>query len=396
MYNLLIAEDEKYLREKVTQNVDWEGHGYRVFVASDGEEAMELIRSKQIHILVTDIRMPGMDGLELTELAKATSEQLKVIIISGHAEFELAQSSIRLGVEEYLLKPFRSQRLLEAVEKTREKLEAERERMEHEQEQEEMAKRNLQRRFTDVFGWLSNPQSFLNQSQTPFRHHLSEILKSGTHEELHSEIRRLHQAMDELQGESDRVFIILNDIVISTLTAMKALGFEVEEGIAIMSKHLPADPKDEFADLTRWVERFLVDINDLIKSQQQGSTKQIVESMRAYVDEHYCSGVTLNMLANQLNMSSSQLSKLFNEYVGENFSDYVNRLKGQRAKELLKGTDKRIYEIADYLGFSDAYYFSAWFKRTIGCSPTEYREELSKKAKRIPRVGKLLKEKEIY
>ena len=105
--------------------------------------------------------------------------------------------------------------------------------------------------------------------------------------------------------------------------------------------------------------------------------EQLIATIKAYVDEHYRSRVTLGMLAERLNMSTSQLSKLFYEYVGENFSDYVNRLKGQKAKELLKGTDQRIYEIADYLGFTDAYYFSAWFKRTVGVSPTEYREGLS-------------------
>jgi len=68
---------------------------------------------------------------------------------------------------------------------------------------------------------------------------------------------------------------------------------------------------------------------------------------------------------------------LFCEHVGENFSDYVNNLKSQKAKELLKTTDKRVYEIADYLGFNDAYYFSSWFKRTVGVSPTEYKNSLS-------------------
>ena len=105
--------------------------------------------------------------------------------------------------------------------------------------------------------------------------------------------------------------------------------------------------------------------------------EQIIHGVKAYVEEHYRSGVTLNTMAARVNMSPSQLSKLFLEYAGEHFSDYVTGLKVKKAKELLKGTDNRIYEIADYLGFSDAYYFSSWFKRTVGCSPTEYREELS-------------------
>lgn len=379
MCNLLIAEDEKYLREKVTKNVDWEAHGFKVFVACDGEEALEIIRTEQIHILVTDIRMPGMDGLELTERAKAINEQLKVIVISGHAEFELAQSSIRLGVEDYLLKPFRTQRLVDVVEKTRDKLKEEWERAKMQQRQEELAKQDLQERFLHVFGWLANPNPLLNQTQAPTRHRLAEILKTGTVQELEEEISFIHSAMDEIRQDPDHVLIMLSDVVVSTLSTLEALGFEVEQGITLMSKHLPEDPQDQFEELKKWVERFLLDINELIESRQQGGMEQLVNSMKAYVDEHYRSGITLNMLAERLNMSASQLSKLFYEYVGENFSDYVNRLKGQKAKELLKGTDKRIYEIADYLGFSDTHYFSAWFKRTVGCSPTEYREGLSTK-----------------
>jgi two-component system response regulator YesN len=379
MCNLLIAEDEKYLREKVTKNVDWEGRGYKVFVASDGEEALEIIRTHPIHILVTDIRMPGMDGLELTSEAKAINEELKVIVISGHAEFELAQASIRLGVEDYLLKPFRTERLLEVVEKTRQKLEAEQTRRENAERQEELAKRSLEERFVSVFSWLANPHSFLNQPQVPVGHRLGELLKSGTLQELAEEIRQLKDSMDEAQDDPDRLLIILNDVVVSTLSTMRSLGLEVEQGISLMSKHLPASQPTQFSDLKKWVEDFLLDINELIESGQAGSMEQLINGVKAYVEEHYREGVTLNTMAERVNMSPSQLSKLFREYSGEHFSDYVTSLKVQKAKELLKRTDQRIYEVADYLGFSDAYYFSSWFKRTVGCSPTEYREELSMK-----------------
>lgn len=379
MCNLLIAEDEKYLREKVTSNVDWEGHGYTVYVASDGEEALEIIRKEPIHILVTDIRMPGMDGLELTEEAKAINEDLKIIVISGHAEFELAQASIRLGVEDYLLKPFRTERLFEVVQRTREKLELERERREHAKHQEGLARRSLEERFSSVFGWLANPHSFLNQPLVPIHHSLAEILKSGTQQELAEEIRRLHRSMDQSREDPDRLFIVLNDIVISTLNSIKALGFDVEDGIRLMFKHLPANAQTEFSDLKQWVEDFLLDINELVESGQGGSVEQMINKIKAYVAEHYRTGVTLNTMAERVNMSPSQLSKLFSEYAGEHFSDYVTGLKVQKAKELLKGTDNRIYEIADYLGFSDAYYFSSWFRRTVGCSPTEFRGEMSTK-----------------
>lgn len=380
MCNLLIAEDEKSLRDKVAANVDWEGLGYRLFVAKDGEEALEIIAREPIDILVTDIRMPGMDGLELTERAKCINDQIKVIIISGHAEFELAQSSIRLGVEDYLLKPFRTKRLLDVVEKTRAKIAAERERQAHQRRQEELAQQNLERRMRDVFGWLANRQSVLQHAQTPIRHRLGEVLRTGTHRELEEEIAVLHRALEQNAANPDSLLIILSDIVLSTLTALKALDLDVQQGIEVMNKLLPAEPQEQLEELKRWVASFLLEINELIRAKRQGGAEQLIATIKAYVDEHYRSRVTLGALAQELNMSPSQLSKLFHEYVGENFSDYVNRLKGQKAKELLKGTDKRIYEIADYLGFSDAYYFSAWFRRTVGVSPTEYREGLTKES----------------
>ena len=372
-WRLLIAEDEKYLREKVTKNIDWVAYGYEVVVASDGEEALEIMEREQIDLLVTDIRMPGMDGIELTERAKALNEELKVIVISGHAEFELAQASIRLGVEDYLLKPFRSERLLEVVEKARAKLEARKEQLAQESKREQLARQLLEKRVSGVFGWLANPNFFLSQSNHATRHRLAEILRSGTPAELDKEIELFHAALDCYERDGENVYILLNDIVITTLTTVKDLGFELEQVVNIMSKHLPTTSQGDLADLKHWVASFLLDINELIKSRPEGDSEQLIKTMKNYVDQNYRSGVTLHALANQLNMSPSQLSKLFLSYVGENFSDYVNGLK-EKAKELLKATDYRVYEIADFLGFSDAYYFSSWFKRTVGCSPTEYRD----------------------
>lgn len=369
---LLIAEDEKYLREKVTKNIDWASHDYIVFEAGDGEEALAILQTESIDILVTDMRMPRMDGLELIEKAKEIKKDLRVIVISGHAEFELAQASIRLGVEDYLLKPFRSERLLEVVEAARGKLrEAEQSRA------NEFARQLFEDKVCDVFSWLANPSFFIKQSSVLTHNRLGEVLKSGTINDLNHEIESLHQTLDRMRSDRENVYVLLNNVVISALTAVKEVGFEFENGIDLMIKHLPSAFDGNFEDLKKWVRNFLFDINGLIRGKQQEGIERLVSEMKKYVDQNYRTGVTLNTLAARFNVSSSYLSKLFCEHVGENFSDYVNNLKSQKAKELLKTTDKRVYEIADYLGFNDAYYFSSWFKRTVGVSPTEYKNSLS-------------------
>lgn len=67
---------------------------------------------------------------------------------------------------------------------------------------------------------------------------------------------------------------------------------------------------------------------------------------------------------------------MFLDYVGENFTEYLNMIRVNKAKELLKTTDKKIYQIADQVGFNDSYYFSSWFKKIVGVTPTTYRENL--------------------
>ena len=121
-YKLLVVDDEKPIRDKLINNTDWQANGYQVFSATDGREALKIVEKEEINILVTDIQMPKLNGMNLIKKAKNLSEHLKVIVISGYAEFEYAQKSIRFGVNDYLLKPFRSKKLLEVVNRAREDL----------------------------------------------------------------------------------------------------------------------------------------------------------------------------------------------------------------------------------------------------------------------------------
>jgi two-component system response regulator YesN len=115
VHDVLIVEDEKPLRDKLTMNIDWKSQGYRIYEAGDGEEALGILKQQEIDILVTDIQMPKMNGIELVRRAKTIYPDLWVIIISGYGDWEYTQVLNMLGVDEYLLKPFRSQRLLDIV-----------------------------------------------------------------------------------------------------------------------------------------------------------------------------------------------------------------------------------------------------------------------------------------
>lgn len=132
MLRVCLVEDESAVRETLRDTVPW-GQCGCVFSgeAADGEMALPLIRQTKPDILITDIRMPFMDGLSLSRLVLRELPQTKIILISSHDDFELARQAIEIGVEQYLLKPITKEKLLEALELVREKIEGERARREY-------------------------------------------------------------------------------------------------------------------------------------------------------------------------------------------------------------------------------------------------------------------------
>ncbi len=127
MLRVFLVEDESIIRETLRDTVPWGQYGY-MFAgeAGDGEIALPMIRQAKPDVLITDIRMPFMDGLALSKLVLSELPKTKVIIISGYDDFEYAHQAIDIGVEQFLLKPITKSKLLEVLEHIREKLESER------------------------------------------------------------------------------------------------------------------------------------------------------------------------------------------------------------------------------------------------------------------------------
>lgn len=126
MKRIMLVDDEILTRESIKNCVNWNAEGF-VYCgdASDGEMALPLIEEWQPQILITDIKMPFMDGLELATIVRKNYPHIKIIILSGHDEFQYAQKAIRIGVEDYCLKPVGSKDLLELLHKASKKIDLE-------------------------------------------------------------------------------------------------------------------------------------------------------------------------------------------------------------------------------------------------------------------------------
>lgn len=126
MLKIFLAEDEVVVRETIKRMIPWEEHGFElVGEAADGEMALPLLIRQQPDLLITDIKMPFMDGLTLARLAKKEIPGLKVVILSGYDDFNYAKQAIGIGVEDYLLKPITKNALIERLSEIRSRYEHE-------------------------------------------------------------------------------------------------------------------------------------------------------------------------------------------------------------------------------------------------------------------------------
>lgn len=128
MYKLLLVDDEPEVTEGLTVEIDWERCGFaEVMTAGNGKEAAELFEKLEPDVLITDISMPYMNGLELAEWVKKTYPLTRIVILTGYDEFEYAKQAIRLQVDEYVLKPFSAAQLTETVREVARRMDEERE-----------------------------------------------------------------------------------------------------------------------------------------------------------------------------------------------------------------------------------------------------------------------------
>jgi len=224
-YKVFFVEDEIITREGIRDNVDWAASGFAFCgEAADGEMALPLLRTAQPDVLITDIKMPFMDGLQLSKIVRERMPWVKIIILSGHDEFEYAQKAINLGVTDYLLKPITVQSLQTTLQKLRVQLDQERKEQDdlrklREQMEDNRAMLRERLLFKLVVGAIS-PTEAIEKGQAfgldlSARHYLVVILKlelgDRTEQYDHDDYQQVQRSITELVEENPDIFTLKRD-----------------------------------------------------------------------------------------------------------------------------------------------------------------------------------------
>ncbi|MGN7359757.1 response regulator transcription factor [Paenibacillus sp. SAF-054] len=468
-YKIVLVDDEKWVLKDMRLSVDWESYGYEVVgEAMNGILGLKVIQEQRPHLVITDVRMPGMDGLELIREVNRLELDTRFIVSSGHAEFEYAQQAINAGAIGYCLKPFEEQEMAGLLTRFRAM----------QQEKELLLQMELLYFMSDRIeskayaaqllhrmnlSW-DNGQGMLvvaviGENEEPpgvsvplirlrtGRQETMYLLRAGPDGSMDGELAaslllapavkgigcsrtlldagQLHCAYQEAEAASYQYF----------MTGLKGLYMPVAERSWPEIKDLwqqmgnPLNPEQvtKLCDMFgRFAARGTVDIQDALRFcntfflmhsgqadqdeyihgyeqlvEKYGTLANMLKEIRLfsfspqqvdleadasvrhetlqdimhYLDGHFTEDVSLKSISEQFYVNPSYLSQLFRKVAKTTFLQYVTDKRIAYACRLLGSSRLTIYEVSEQSGYPNYFYFAKVFKKNVGKTPTQYREE---------------------
>lgn len=408
MEKILIVDDEMFSRTAIEDILRAEWSGIEVFSARGAEEALGILEREEIALLMTDIKMPGMNGLELLAEVRSRGLSMEVVILSSYNEFDLVRQAMKLGTFDYLFKPAMLppdiiEVVKKALQKQREKsssrmAESDRKRLSRDREQffrDLISAAGIGRTwFEERAAAFGLPEPVGKNAVVVFRliryrKSMAEIFKNDVSLLRSSVCNVMSEALDsvkdcqflcnkfdeyvwivwEAREDGRQEFYERLEALIRTAADFlsRYYGLEFSIGISRSSASLfdCCQGYTEAADNGRESETGIF----YAGGPDSGSLKQEMRAALDYIRDHLGDkDLSLQTVADQVGISRNYFSRIFKEVMGVNFIDYVTRLRVEKARSLYMNTDMKIYEIAELVGYSDWHYLYSVYKKQLGHS----------------------------
>ena len=409
---VFLVDDEIVIREGIRESFPWEDTPYSlVGEAPDGEMALPIIRDTNPDIVITDIKMPFMDGLELCRELKSQMPWIGIIVLSGYDEFEYARQCIKLGVREYLLKPINSADLREALDKVSAQLKEERKTLEH--------AASLRARMEDGGKFLKEKligSLFSDETALEDAHNVLKQLRSmgcpvpapfyvvidaafsptGTGQEAAALLAESSGGIvNASASRTGTRLLVLGDTAedaeerayaVATSLSQELERSECKE-IRVGIGEIVDDPEKIFQSFktARHIRHLLAERKDeravILGVREMGEVSDekvpsVISEAKLDMSQNYSNAnLMLQDVAKAVNMSKSRFSTVFSQTTGQSFTEYLIYLRLSKAKELLKTSNLKSSQIATEIGYNDSHYFSYIFKKNVGMTPSDYRSQ---------------------
>lgn len=364
-FKVMIADDMEVFRRQIRRLPFWkeEMPFELVAEASDGVEALKFLQKTPVDLLITDIKMPRMDGLALLKEVRSQNLAACVVFLSDYAEFSIAKEAIQYGIFDYLVKPVKEEEMSALLEKVQAHLEK--------AEQEALEKRKLKERILESVS-LYYPTAGTAE--------IIRIILKGNGD-LKAEVHDLIQTTFEALGKDlVRTGLVLDQVLVEVLERMEeeVLWIQTLYPLTSFYRRKPsrtADMDSMERELQEVFGRISGKIRYLVSPEDENS---LISDLQQFILLHVEERLTLDRLAEEFFLTKNHLGEVFKEKTGMTLGAYMLRAKIQRAKVLLQ-EDLRAYEIAERLGYQSAEYFAKQFKKATGETPSEYRRRIDEK-----------------
>ena len=432
MFQVLVVDDEKKIRDEMSRWSWGELEVETIGCCAHGLEALRFLSLNPADIVLTDIRMPFMNGIELMEALNELYPFIHVVILSGYSDFEYARKAIQLCAADYLLKPIVFEDVIQSLKKITSKLEAQKQieqRLSFLQRKNQKLSRTIRDKFlNDLFYTPFSPE-YLEQ----YGAEGEVMIENGSHTAAVLLLDRLRGSFVPLTKKEADLFIfsldniltkcwdapgqsyhLVNRNTLETCLLSKGLPdmeryeglrmhllkykglfmstFSVVSGPAVPQPwHIHHSLKDAFAAVhhCRPNSIFLSPERVQIRSSLAASPGisnsegcndgvkggMLIHRAKQYIKNNYQRSITLAEVAGHSFISASHLSGLFKQN-GTTFLKYLTDIRMRHARNLLADPQFHIYEIVEKVGYSDSAYFSELFKKHSGMTPNEYRRQL--------------------
>ena len=415
VYTVIVADDEDELREAMCTMIPWEDYGFRlVGNASNGLDALQMVEQYEPDLLLTDIRMPFISGIELARQVREVRPATNIAFLSGFDDFEYAKQAIQYNIISYMLKPLTIEGLGKELQAIHQKIDAQFAMFRQatmgadghdlraamlmplvlddyadpgDEEQAEAYARQCgllrdggdKPSYTVMVSALLNREganctvpSFVAPVNTLAAKYLRcvSFFASGKvisvllgnawdfHEYLHILADEIPQMASRVLGKRCRIGV---SRAVGALTALHDAYREAMEAL-------------RQGDRTESGAQFISDLAPAVKG---GSL--LCQRALDTLDQHYMdANLSLVSLSGMLDVSPNHLSACIKKYTGETFTNILIRKRMDAARELLSTTPLRIQEISQRCGYTDQHYFSYCFKKYCGESPNAMRRRLDR------------------
>lgn len=386
MFTVLIVDDEANVRLPMCRTLArFEGVG-EVLDASSGLEAITILQQRTVQLVITDIRMPAGDGLQLAEYIRQHSPQTDVYVLTGHAEFDYAMKAMQHQVAAYLLKPLSKEKLLEVYNEAYGNY---RRRMESEQVNVIRSRALLEKRMHDLLHGVPVPT--FDEGLIP--QYAAIRLVSFSTKDLRSlgetSVRYfIRECAQESFSGLGTAAVCVEDRLITVVLFIENDDKEAwEQQVQEISKWMEAKLRievkighggctKEISDLGLMYMRSMMSLgfNEITRKERGDSFPPIIKALLKYVHKEYANeAVNLSDFAQQFQVNANYLSNLFHQEMGLTYTQYLTQIRLTEAKRWLRETNLKVYEICIRVGYKDPAYFSRIFKTFVGMAPGDYR-----------------------